>query len=77
MKITIKLWVLDRENNDKISWSLLTLSGACQPTVYQVAIRVAIRVARFTLVLLTKLMKLIYHLKILKADDFSAWMAET
>ena len=73
MKITIKLWVLDRENNDKISWSLLTLSGACQPTVYQVAIRAA----RFTLVLLTKLMKLIYHLKILKADDFSAWMAKT
>ena len=73
MKITIKLWVLDRENNDKISWSLLTLSGACQPTVYQVAIRAA----GFTLVLLTKLMKLIYYLKILKADDFSAWMAET
>ena len=71
MKITIKLQVLDRENNDKISLSLLTFSGACQPTVYQVAIRVA----RFTLVWLTKLMKLIYHLKLLKAGDFSAWIA--
>ena len=68
MKITIKLHILDKENNDKISWSLLTLSGACQPTVYQVIIRAA----RFTLVLLTKLMKLIYHLKILTANDFSA-----
>lgn len=73
MKITIKLQILDKENNDKISWSLLTLSSACQPTVYQVAIRAA----RFTLVLLTKLMKLIYHIKILKADDFSACMAKT
>ena len=72
MKITIKLQILDKENNDKISRSLLTLSGACQPTVYQVIIRAA----RFTLVLLTKLMKLIYHLKILTADDFSAWMAK-
>ena len=73
MKKTIKLQILDRENNDEISWSLSTLLGACQPTVYQVIIRAA----RFTLVLLTKLMKLIYHLKILKADDFSAWMAKT
>ena len=72
MKITIKLQVLDRENNDKISWSLLTFSGACQPTVYQVAIRVA----RFTLVWLTKLMKLIYHLRLLKTGDFSAWIAK-
>ena len=71
MKKTIKLQILDRENNDEISWSLLTLLGACQPTVYQVAIRAA----RFTLVWLTKLMKLIYHLKLLKAGDFSAWIA--